>query len=66
MNQPVKRGGQRDGSGRKPLASGIVRRLFSLTTRHNELLEQYRQRHGLRSASEAIRHLLEFSQGSND
>lgn len=61
--QPAQRGGRREGSGRKPLADGITRRLFSLTTRHNELLEQYRRRHGLRSASAAIRHLLESSQG---
>lgn len=54
-------GGRREGAGRKPLADGITRRLFALTPRHSELLEQYRQRHGLRSASAAIRHLIESS-----
>jgi hypothetical protein len=55
-------GGRRAGSGRKPLAEGIVRRLFALTPRHLELLEQYRQRHELASGSAAMRHLIESCQ----
>jgi hypothetical protein len=52
-------GGQRKGAGRKPLADGTVRRLYSLTPRHVELLEQYRQKHGLSTNSAALRHLIE-------
>jgi len=52
-------GGKRTGAGRKPLADGIVRRLFALTPRHLEIIEQYRKRHQLKSGSAALRHLLE-------
>jgi len=55
------RGGRREGAGRKPLADGIVRRLFALTPRHLEILEQYRQHHQLKSGSAAMRHLLEHA-----
>jgi hypothetical protein len=61
----LKHGGRREGAGRKPLAEGIVRRLFALTLRHVELLEQYRQRHALRSGSAAMRHLIESSEETN-
>jgi hypothetical protein len=42
-----------------------LRRLFALTLRHVELLEQYRQRHALRSGSAAMRHLIESSEETN-
>jgi hypothetical protein len=52
-------GGRREGAGRKPLSDGILRRLYSLTPRHVELLDGYRQRHGLRTNSAALRHMIE-------
>jgi hypothetical protein len=52
-------GGRRAGAGRKPLPDGRVTRCYAVTPRHVELLDRYRQAHGLNSASEAIRHLIE-------
>jgi len=57
----TRRGGAREGAGRKPLPNGIVRRLFALTPKHLEQLERYRQIHDLRSGSAAMRHLLEHA-----
>lgn len=54
----VEHGGRREGAGRPPL-EGRVTRCYALTEHHVKLLEQYRQRIGLPSASEALRHLLE-------
>jgi DNA-binding PadR family transcriptional regulator len=55
-------GGRREGAGRKPLSEGITRRLYSLTPRHVELLEQYRQTHALSTNSAALRHLIDNSE----
>ena len=57
--QLIKHGGRREGAGRKPLPDGRVTRCYTVTLRHVELLERYRQTHGLNSASEAIRHIIE-------
>jgi hypothetical protein len=59
MSPTTGRGGKREGSGRKRLEGGITRRLFSLTPIHDEILEQYRVHHQLRSSSAALRHLIE-------
>lgn len=48
----LKHGGRREGAGRKP--DGSVKRLYHLQPHHLVRLEQYRQRHQLASASEAL------------
>ena len=57
----VTHGGRREGAGRPPL-EGRVTRCYALTEQHVDLLEQYRQRHGLESASAALRHMIESCQ----
>ena len=52
------RGGRREGAGRKPLPE-MVSKIFRVRQEHLDALERYREQHGLRSGSEALRHLLE-------
>lgn len=55
----LQHGGYRKGAGRKSLPGGTLTRTYKLTQRHVDLLEQYRVQHGLASASEALRRLIE-------
>lgn len=56
---PSLRGGKRAGAGRKPLPGGRLTRCYALTQEHVDLLERYRHLHGLKSASDALRLLIE-------
>jgi hypothetical protein len=53
------RGGKRQGAGRKPLAGGRLTRCYVLSQEHVDLLERYRLARGLKSASDAMRLLIE-------
>lgn len=53
------RGGRRENSGRKPLPNGRVNRIFVFEPIHNQILAEYREKHGLADDSKAIRHLIE-------
>jgi hypothetical protein len=54
-------GGARDGAGRKPAEPGGVDRAFRLYPRHLELIKRWQREHGVQSASEAVRQMLEAS-----
>jgi metal-responsive CopG/Arc/MetJ family transcriptional regulator len=52
--------------GKPPLTDGvgITRHLIGLTPRTLQLLDQYRERYGLRSRSAAVRHMIERATAS--
>lgn len=56
-------GGQREGAGRKAVLEGAINRTYVMTPRHIRLLEQWQSNHHLPSASEAVRHMIETTQG---
>lgn len=59
MTSEAKHGGRRQGAGRKAALPDAIKRTHVFTASTLALLEQYRQRQGLASTSEALRHLIE-------
>ena len=58
---PSTHGGRRPGAGRKPLPSGVKRQSLTVTITpdHREWLEDFKDRHGFKSLSDAVERLID-------
>lgn len=52
-------GGYREGSGRKPILNGGIKRTFVLTLAHLDLIDTWARQHNIDNRSAALRHLIE-------
>lgn len=60
VSEPVTHGGKRAGAGRKPISpGGVLRRIFTMTAYHEELLAGLMVKFGVNNRSAVVRKLLE-------
>jgi hypothetical protein len=62
----VGHGGFREGSGRKPVLDGGIKRTFVLTPVHLAMIDAWAQRHMIDNRSAALRHLIEMAPNLED
>jgi hypothetical protein len=62
LTRPPSHGGFREGSGRKAILSGGIKRTFVLTTAHLDQIDAWGRAHNIDNRSAALRHLIEWTQ----